>query len=72
METIDLLVFLDDADNGILLKQGDDEGNIIASGDFFEHIKEENIEKMHYINRNETKIKLICKDNTCPCWIEMV
>lgn len=72
METIDLLVFLDDADNGILLKQGDDEGIIVASGDFFEHIKEENIIKMDYINKNETKIKLICKDKTCPCWIEMV
>lgn len=72
METIDLLVFLEDAGNEILLKQGDDEGTIISGGDFFEYIKEENIIKMDYINEDETKIKLIYKDNTCPYWIEMV
>lgn len=72
METIDLLVFLEDADNGVLLTKGDDEGIIIASEDFFEYIKERNIEKMYYINKNETKIKLICKDSACSYLVEMV
>lgn len=72
MDTIDLLVFLDDAENGILLKKGDEDKIIIDSGDFFRYIGEEDIIKMDYINTNETKIKLICNNNSCPFLVEML
>lgn len=72
MDTIDLLVFLDDAENGILLKKGDEDEIIIDNGDFFMYIGEEDIIKMDYINENETKIKLISSNSSCPFLVEML